>query len=332
MSNKAFTKPVRLVDVFVDDFIGLAQGSKRQVRNLRGNILHAIDMVLEQPQPGELRNEAASLKKLLKGDGSWATRKLILGWIIDTIRGTLELPPHRKERIAAIFDMLRDKKRISVKKWQQALGELRFVGVGIPGSAGLFGALQLGLKHPDKNRVRITQHIRQHLDDFERLAEDLCSRPTRIAEVVEEDPSALQAVDAALPGMGGVLFSPGQHPVVWRVPYPEEVQQRVVTEANPGGDLNNSDLEQSALLAGADVAAAVYDLREVTLASLSDNTPAVSRRRKGGRDGQHRGGLPVSGGQPPPTPLPILRRSLPHRRRGQRDGRRRLTPATSHRA
>ena len=50
---------------------------------------------------------------------------------------------------------------------------------------------------------------------------------------------------------------------------------------HPHGDLTNSDLEQAALLAGANIAAREFDLREVTLASLSDNTPAISRRKKG---------------------------------------------------
>ena len=83
ISNQPLQHRVAQVDVFVDDFIGIAQGSKRQLSNLRRNILHSIDLVLDQPRPGErLRNEAASVKKLLKGDGSWETRKLILGWII----------------------------------------------------------------------------------------------------------------------------------------------------------------------------------------------------------------------------------------------------------
>jgi len=50
------------------------------------------------------------------------------------------------------------------------LGELRFMGAAIPGSAGLFGAMQLGLKLADTTHVRITPYLRDHLFDFERLA------------------------------------------------------------------------------------------------------------------------------------------------------------------
>ena len=281
-SNRKHKHRLCQVDVFVDDFIGVCQGTRRQLRNLRRNILHSIDLVFDEPRPGEdNRNEAASLKKLLKGDGSWDTRKLILGWIIDTALGTIELPEHRKERLLAIFDDLRGKRRIGKRKWQRYLGELRFVGPGVPGSAGLFGALQLGLTESTEGRVKLSQYIRDHLADFERLVRDLASRPTRLAELVTEDPTVLQAVDAAKAGMGGVVFAEGKEPRLWRAPFPPDIQKRVVSEDNPSGDLTNSDLEQAALLAGADVVASLYDVREATIASLSDNTPAISRKHKG---------------------------------------------------
>jgi hypothetical protein len=37
------------------------------------------------------RNQFLS-KKLLKGDGCWTTRKVVLGWLLDTVRQTIELP------------------------------------------------------------------------------------------------------------------------------------------------------------------------------------------------------------------------------------------------
>ena len=99
---------------------------------LRGHLLDAIDSVLSQPAPDEQhRHEAVSLKKLLKGDGSWATRKLILGWVIDTIQQTIELPPHRKETLSRIFTDLAGRRRVSHKKWERYLGQLRFVSEAI---------------------------------------------------------------------------------------------------------------------------------------------------------------------------------------------------------
>lgn len=103
-SNCMFQQPLGETDVFVDDFIQLGQGGPQQMKALRCHLLAAIDAVLARPGLKEShRREAASLKKLLQGDGSWATRKLILGWIIDTLRQTIELLPHRKETLAQIF-------------------------------------------------------------------------------------------------------------------------------------------------------------------------------------------------------------------------------------
>jgi hypothetical protein len=97
-SNRAFQRPVSHTDVFVDDFIQLGQGGPRRMRALRNHLLKAIDDVLARPQADEPhRTEAVSLKKLVQGDGSWGTRKLILGWIVDTLRQTIKLPPSQRD-------------------------------------------------------------------------------------------------------------------------------------------------------------------------------------------------------------------------------------------
>jgi hypothetical protein len=177
-------------DVFVDDFIQLGQGGPKRLKALRGHLLRAIDQVLAQPTAKEShRNEAISLKKLLKGDGSWNTRKLILGWIVDTIRQTIELPPHRKETLAAIFEELASLKRVNSKKWASYLGKLRFVSVAIPGSAGLFSALQWAQNKAQGNRIRVNRFVRDSLNAFCRLATSLCHRPTRLAEIVPQAPT-----------------------------------------------------------------------------------------------------------------------------------------------
>ena len=48
-----------------------------------------------------------------------------------------------------------------------------------------------------------------------------------------------------------------------------------------GGDLTNSDLEQAGILTHADVAASLYDLQELTLLTLNDNSAAIFHNWKG---------------------------------------------------
>ena len=59
------------------------------------------------------RNEAISLKKLERGDGSWTTRKILLGWMLDALRQTLELPGHRKLELTQLLSSLCKARRIS---------------------------------------------------------------------------------------------------------------------------------------------------------------------------------------------------------------------------
>ena len=37
--------------------------------------------------------DTMSIKKLLKGDTCWATHKVILGWVLDSLKLTIKLPP-----------------------------------------------------------------------------------------------------------------------------------------------------------------------------------------------------------------------------------------------
>jgi hypothetical protein len=155
-SNMSFEKPVGTTDVFMDDYIQVGQGGPRRMQKLRRHLLEAVDQVLAQPGNEAHQNEAISLKKLRTGDGSWTTRKVVLGWVLDTIRQTMELPAHQKLLLANVFQDLRGRKRISRKTWRRYLGQLCFVSVAIPGSAGLFSTLQLALTRAKGNRVTMT--------------------------------------------------------------------------------------------------------------------------------------------------------------------------------
>jgi hypothetical protein len=83
-------------DVFVDDLVTLEQGNTKKLHQIRRVLLTTLDEVFRPLEPSNSthRQELTSVKKLLKGDGYWETCKLILGWILDTVWMTLELPAH----------------------------------------------------------------------------------------------------------------------------------------------------------------------------------------------------------------------------------------------
>lgn len=210
-------------DVFVDDYVGKAQGTTEELRHVRRVLFHTLDDVLRPLSPSDspYRKEPASVKKLLQGDAHWATRKLILGWILDTVKMTIELPPHRKERLQELLDSISpDQKRISLRKWHQLIGELRSMQIALPGSRGLFSLLQEALRHQQNGRVRITQRVHDCIADFRWLCRELTARPTRLYEIVPQtEPELLGAQDASGLGMGGVWFPLSPHLQQRQIPF-----------------------------------------------------------------------------------------------------------------
>ena len=283
-------RPLEYWDVYVDDFIGLAQGNAWKRRHAKRILLHTLDKVLRPVEPGDNphRQEPASVKKMLKGDACWTTRKVILGWVVDTVTSTVELPPHRADRLQAILDSIQPgQRRVATKTWHQVLGELRSMAVASPGMRGLFSTLQEAFRHVDTDghRLRLRKPVHDFLKDFRWLARDLASRPTRMGELVPNSiPDTVGACDAAGTGMGGVHFVPdatGVTPLLWRTRFPQGVQNQLVSYTNPTGRITNSDLELAGSVLHLDVLAQAVDTREKTVHNCYDNTPTVAWQRKG---------------------------------------------------
>jgi hypothetical protein len=284
------TSPLAYVDLYMDDFLGLAQGHPKRRQRVRDTILHAIDAVFrpnDNQDHGTARREPISISKLNKGDALWTTRKIMLGWVIDTVAETIELTERRANRLHSLLADLIQSRRVSVKKWQQSLGELRSMVLAIPGGRGLFSTLYTALGTPSaaKNRIRITRPIGDALVDLQVLTCDLGGRPTRIGELVDTLPVAYGTADACGVGMGGVWLSPDPafSPVLWRSPFPPPTQQDLVTHTNRSGSITNSDLELAAQLAEQDILVQIRDCRESTITTFTDNIATRAWHRKGSR-------------------------------------------------
>ncbi|CAK9058977.1 Uncharacterized protein (Fragment), partial [Durusdinium trenchii] len=286
-------QPLAEVDVYVDDFIAVAQGDRDRLKKVRATVLHSIDSVFRpnDERDPKTRSEPVSLKKLDKGDASWSTNHTILGWDIDTNQKTITLPSHRKERLAEVLDSIPPhQKRIGVTKWHKVLGELRSMSLALPGSRGLFSALQKALQLHKGKRVALNRDVHQALRDFRWILNNLSERPTRIAELVPLLPSALGHHDASGAGAGGVWFpAQGIHPrhgklsppILWRYQWPQKIASQLITDKNPHGTISISDLELAGGLLHLDVLCQHYDARERTILSKTDNLATLYWQRKG---------------------------------------------------
>lgn len=276
----------------MDDYTLLAQGNRQTQQRVLRTMLHCIDEIFRplSPKDPATRTEPISIKKLDKGDACLSTRKIMLGWLLDTEQQTIQLPQHRYDRLLEILAGIPPTQaRIAVKKWHQVLGELRSMTLAIPGLKGLFSLLQEAFRHTDKTRIRLSKALHGFLEDIRRLALDLGNRPTRMREIIPTALAIAGTTDACQQGMGGVFFAPVplangsfiHQAFVWRHRFPTDIQQRMVSWENPQGDITNSDLELAGTVAHHDVMAHALDIRERTVATASDNTPAVSWQHKG---------------------------------------------------
>ena len=287
--------PLAYTDVYVDDFIKLAQTWANCLR-VRREAYHKIDAVFRPNDDLDgSRKNPISEKKLLKGDDFWSTQKVILGWMVDTLSQTIHLPSHREERLLAMLQLMLRRRRASEAEWHKLLGELRSMSLAIPGSSGCFSFLQEALK-PGAQRIPLSPEVKDQLKDLLWLAESLAGRPTHLAEVVPTPPTYIGAVDAAKKGMGGVWFNMPEQlplavqphradrlpaPLLWRAPFPPAVQDLLVSHSNPNGTVTNSDLELAGSIGHDAVLSSAVPVQHMTTCTFTDNTPTVSWRQKG---------------------------------------------------
>jgi hypothetical protein len=129
-----------------------------------------------------------------------------------------------------------------------------------------------------QHRIRLRDTTKEQLRTFD----DLLAQPARPAyaeELISGDPSFIGAYDAAKPGMGGVWFDNtdgNRAPVVWRFPFPADLQKDLVSQDNPQGRITNSDLELAGTLAQQAVLQSQYPLCGQTTHTFCDNTPLVA--------------------------------------------------------
>ena len=284
-SSNPFTLPLSYWDIYIDDFCGLAQGSKWTRRMVKRILFQALDKIFRPLDPYDVpaRTEPASTSKLEKGDATWTTLKVMLGWLVDNIAKTITLPPHRVKRLHTILDSVQPSQRyVATDVWHKLLGELRSMVIALPGAKGLFSTLQETFRHKEKGRqqLRLNKSVHGFLEDFRSLAQDIASRPTFIAELIPNPiPVSLGACDAAGMGMGGIHFIPdvtgSVTPVLWRHKFLEWVQHDLVSFDSPDGSINNSDLELAGSIAHNGVLAQHTDVRERTIHNSYDNMATV---------------------------------------------------------
>jgi hypothetical protein len=274
--------------VYVDDFLLAAvQSRKGDLLGKTGRAtLHAIHSVFPPPSPADPpgTKDPISEKKLAKGDARWNTTKEILGYELDGIKRTVQLPTAKSEALDKELRKVIRKTRVPLKRFRSLCGRLQHAARILPAAKAFFTPLNQALRGTP-SFIGLSRHgeVRQALLDAGALIQELSRRPTHVSELLERDPDYIGFCDASAFGAGGVWFSgrTSLQPSVWRVEFPVDITRQVVSDSNPTGALTNSDLELAGVLLHYSVLEQlVPDLTHVQVVIGCDNTPAVAWTRK----------------------------------------------------
>jgi hypothetical protein len=269
--------------VYVDDYIAAA------VENAAGTLLgrvarsalHGIHSIFPPPDVTGHKGgkDPVSIKKLEKGDAQQNHEKEILGFIVDGLHRTVWISDDKATNIVLEIKKILKKKRVQLRRYRRIVGKLRHVALIMPSTRGLFSPINKALQgDPATIGLGRASEVREALLDLATMVTALGARPTHIKELVPDDDHYVGYCDACAAGAGGVWFSGDLHldPIVWCVPFPQEISSQVVSNSNPDGNLTNSDLEMAAALLHYMVLQQVTNMRHKRAGTFSDNTPTVS--------------------------------------------------------
>ena len=108
--------------------------------------------------------------------------------------------------------------------------------------------MQHALKRAAGRHVPLTRDVHNELEACRKLVRSLANRPTHLRKLEPFAPSWIGTNDALGSGMGEVFQDPEGQYFVWRSPFSQATQARLVSSSNPKGDVTINDLELGSLL------------------------------------------------------------------------------------
>ena len=278
---------LHLLEVYIDDFIGLIQSvNKNEILKFTRCILKGIADIFPPPNLTNSKMEPPISAKKLVEEGAWETKKEILGWLLDGLARTIQLPHHKCDKLLTeLRNIRRTKHNVKLNVVQKLQGKLTFTSIGIPLGKPLLGTLDKVIANADRHNkkyVTMSENIKTYCRTWVGIIHIMRQRPSHVNELTKRDTNAYRGfVDASKWGVGGVWFAGTKPlaPFVWFVEWPTDIQAMLISPTNPTGTLSISDLELIGILMqwlALEQALTPADLLHQSPAIWCDNLPAVS--------------------------------------------------------
>ena len=240
-----------LIEVFMDDFIAATNNvDTDHLRHTARAMLHAIHSVFPPPDvTGHPGGDPVSIKKILKGEGKWEHLKEVLGWMIDGVNYTIYLPEKKMDAIVKELSKIQRLKSIPLNRMQKIAGKLQHASYAMPGGWGLFSPIQMAMRGNPRH-IKITPFLAETLKDWKIIIKEITKIPTHVLQLVDGYPDFLGYSDACKLGCGGIWMGITEDIgyIVWRVEFPQDIQNELVTWSNLDGTITISDLELAGMI------------------------------------------------------------------------------------
>ena len=285
ISSLAGDTPLRyVIEVYVNDFIAaIIPTTPRQIEHVARGVLHGIHDVF--PPCSDDERDPVSAKKLKKGDGTFGTRKCILGFDFDGVDKTIWLEEEKRNTLLTILHKwIRGAKiahqGIPFAEFESVTSKLRHAFTALPEARGLLSPCNWILKvRPPIVYLHRNGPLLEAVTDIRTILKETISKPTLCRDLVAGWPDYIGIVDASSHGVGGVVLGElsGIPPTVFRLQWPSDVTDALASVQNPRGSLSISDLEMAGiLLLWLCLEGITQNIAHKHIAFFSDNSPTVS--------------------------------------------------------
>ena len=240
------------IEVYVDDFITCTNNlAQDHLKHLARSMLHGIHCIFPPPSvTGHSGEDPIAMKKLLQLEGMFQPIKEVLGWEFNGLDFTITLPQKKRDKIISRLEMILQHRTSLHKPLEKLQGNLVHAALGLPAGKGLLSPLYAAVAKK-KQSTKISGDLKQCLKDWKYLIKQIGARPTSVLELVPRTPHYVGYVDASKSAAGGVWVSgelPLQNYIVWRLEWPKDIQDAVVSNNNKKGHISINDLEMAGTL------------------------------------------------------------------------------------
>ena len=272
------------LEVYVDDFIScIVPTTKEQVEHVARGILHGIHDVF--PPSTDDSKDPISTKKLNKAEGTFDTKKCLLGFDFDGINKTIWLEETKQAALLTILHQwiqgaTKANRGIPFAEFESVTAKLRHAFTVLREGRGLLSPCNWIIKkRPKVVYLHKNGTLLEAIKDIRTILRASTVKLTKCKDLVAGWPDYIGIVDASSHGVGGVVIGElaSLPPTVFRLKWPDDISSDLVSYDNPSGKINNSDLEMAGLLLlWLCIEGVAPDLAHKHIALFSDNSPTVS--------------------------------------------------------